>query len=35
MIDVGFHDPAALLADPAGLESWTRIALDALFPPRV
>ncbi|MFH5803869.1 phosphoesterase [Alienimonas sp. DA493] len=32
MIDVGFYDPAALLADPARLESWTRIALEALFP---
>ncbi|NNJ24449.1 phosphoesterase [Alienimonas chondri] len=32
MIEAGFHDPAALLANPAALESWSRIALEALFP---
>ncbi|QDT17826.1 phosphoesterase [Alienimonas californiensis] len=32
MNEMGFHDPAALLGEPAGLESWTRIALEALFP---
>ena len=32
MIEAGFHDPAALLATPERLESWTRIALAALFP---
>ena len=33
MTEAGFRDPRALLADPAGLESWTRIALEALFAP--
>ena len=32
MTDAGFRDPAALLAEPGRLESWTRIALEALFP---
>ena len=31
MTEAGFRDPAALLAEPDRLESWTRIALEALF----
>ena len=31
MTEAGFYDPEVLLANPAGLESWTRIALEALF----
>ena len=31
MMNAGFRDPAALLAEPDRLESWTRIALEALF----
>ena len=31
MTNAGFRDPAALLAEPGRLESWTRIALEALF----
>ena len=31
MTEAGFRDPRRLLAEPAGLESWTRIALSALF----
>ena len=33
MTDPGFRDPAELLREPDRLESWTRIALEALFPP--
>ena len=31
MMDAGFRDPAVLLREPDRLESWTRIALEALF----
>ena len=33
MTGAGFRDPADLLREPDRLESWTRIALEALFPP--
>ena len=33
MTEAGFRNPADLLAEPDRLESWTRIALEALFGP--